>query len=79
MENLIVLLESLLEEKKYHEIRDLLIEKEPVDIALLFEDLPETSLPLLFRLLPKEIAAEVFVELSSDTQELLIRLQRYRA
>lgn len=72
MENLIVLLESLLEEKKYHEIRDLLIEKEPVDIALLFEDLPETSLPLLFRLLPKEIAAEVFVELSSDTQELLI-------
>ena len=72
MENLVSSLETLLEEKKYHDIREILIQKEPVDIALLFEDLPETVLPLLFRLLPKELAAEVFVELSSDTQELLI-------
>ena len=33
----------------------------------------EKTLPLLFRLLPKEQAAEVFVELESDQQELLIR------
>ena len=33
----------------------------------------EEKLPLLFRLLPKELAAEVFVELESDEQELLIQ------
>ena len=38
----------------------------------MFEEMPSESLPLLFRLLAKEMAAEVFVELSSDTQELLI-------
>ena len=30
-------------------------------------------LPLLFRLLPKEPAAELFVELEPDVQEMLIR------
>ena len=29
-------------------------------------------MPLLYRLLPKELAAEVFVELESDSQEMLI-------
>ncbi|MCF0120399.1 MAG: magnesium transporter, partial [Oscillospiraceae bacterium] len=33
----------------------------------------EEKLPLLFRLLPKELAAETFVEMNSDSQELLIR------
>ena len=45
---------------------------EAADIAILFESVPTEKLPLLFRLLPKELAAEVFVELESDMQELLI-------
>lgn len=63
---------QLLKEKRYHALKDLLSELEPADIGIMFEEMPSTSLPLLFRLLAKEMAAEVFVELSSDTQELLI-------
>ena len=66
-------IEALLEEKKYTTLRDILITMNPADIALLFEELPEERLPVLFRLLPKEHAAETFVEMESDAQELLIK------
>lgn len=62
----------LLAEKKYHELKELLTHLEAVDIALLFNEIPQDTMPILFRLLPKETAAEVFVELDSDMQELLI-------
>jgi len=67
-------LESLLEQKKYNTIKDLLTTMNPSDIAFLFEDMAEYQqrLALLFRLLPKQLAAEVFVELEVETQELLI-------
>jgi magnesium transporter len=45
----------------------------PSDIAALFSDLEEKQIPILFRLLPKEAAAETFVEMEPDNQELLIR------
>lgn len=45
---------------------------EPADIAPAFEELSEIQRAVLFRLLPKEAAAEVFVELDSDLQENLI-------
>ena len=63
---------QLLAQKHFHDLQDLLSELEPADIGIMFEEMPSASLPLLFRLLAKEMAAEVFVELSSDTQELLI-------
>lgn len=63
---------SLLEEKKYQELKQVLNEMESADIAAMFEELPESKMTLLFRLLSKETAAEVFVELESDTQEVLI-------
>ncbi len=63
----------LIEEKEYKKLKEILSDMEPVDIAALYDDLPEKYMPLLFRLLPKEPAAEVFVELDSDTQEMLIR------
>ena len=66
-------IEDLLKRKQYTVLRDLLADLEPADIASLFEDLDEDSIPLLFRLLPKEPAAEVFVELDPDAQEMLIR------
>lgn len=64
---------ELLEAKQYTEIKEILSETEPADIAYLYEELPEKNMPLLYRLLPKELAAEVFVELDADTQEMLIR------
>ena len=66
-------IEDLLKRKQYTALRDLLADLEPADIASLFEDLDEDSIPLLFRLLPKEPAAEVFVELDPDAQKMLIR------
>ena len=64
---------SMLEEKKYFPLREMLSTMNPSDVAGLFADLEETKIPLLFRLLPKELAAETFVEMEPDAQELLIR------
>ncbi len=66
-------LTKLLGEKKYTSLRDILITMNPSDIASVFETLDEDRIPLLFRLLPKELAAETFVEMEPDNQELLIR------
>ncbi len=66
-------LSSLLTDKKYATLRDILVTMNPSDIAAIFDTLEETRIPLLFRLLPKELAAETFVEMESDAQELLIR------
>lgn len=63
----------LLEGKKYATLRDVLSTMNPADIAALFEAMAEQRLPLLFRLLPKELAAETFVEMEPESQELLIR------
>jgi len=63
----------LLEEKKYATLKDVLVTMEPSDIAAVFEDLADERLPRLFRLLPKELAAETFVEMEPEQQELLIR------
>ena len=64
---------ALTQQKKYPALRDILVTMNPADIAILFGDLEEHTLPLLFRLLPKDIAAETFVEMEPDSQELLIR------
>ena len=64
---------TLLEEKKYTTLRDILVTMNPSDIAAVFTDLEEERIPLLFRLLPKELASETFVEMDSDAQEVLIR------
>ena len=63
----------MLEDKKYATLRDILITVNPSDIAGIFSGLEEKQIPLLFRLLPKELAAETFVEMESEAQELLIR------
>ena len=65
-------IEDLISRKQYAELRDLLLPMEAADIAVLCGELDE-RVPLVFRLLPKELAAEVFVELDSDEQELLIQ------
>ena len=66
-------LDSMLEEKKYATLRDILITMNPADIAALFSSTEENKIPLLFRLLPKELAAETFVEMEPEEQELLIK------
>ena len=65
-------IDELAKEKRYAELRDLFLPMEPADIALLLEEGKQEQMPLLYRLLPKETAAEVFVELEPESQEMLI-------
>ena len=64
---------ALLEQKKYPEIAALVKDMNPADAAVLLEELPQQSMPLIFRLLPKELAADAFAYMDGDTQELLIQ------
>ena len=64
---------SMLEDKKYATLRDILSTMNPSDVAGMFQDLEDKQIPVMFRLLPKELAAETFVEMEPDDQELLIR------
>ena len=64
---------QMLQDKKYATLRDILVTMNPSDIAALFVDLEDNQIPLMFRLLPKEQAAETFVEMEPEAQELLIR------
>ena len=66
-------LEKMLGEKKYATLRDILVVMNPSDIAALFDDFEKQQISLMFRLLPKELAAETFVEMETDAQEDLIR------
>lgn len=62
----------LLNDKKFSTLRDILITMKPFDIAAVFENLQDEKMPILFRILPKELAAETFVEMDDETQEFLI-------
>lgn len=65
--------EGLLNERKFAALSKMLRDMNPPDIAVLMESVPPEDLPLVFRILPKELAAEAFVELDGDVQELLIK------
>ena len=64
---------SMLEGKQYAALRQVLVTMNPADIAEIFSELAQRQIPLLFRLLPKETAAEAFAEMEPEAQEVLIR------
>ncbi len=64
---------TMLENKQYTALRSVLETMNPADIAELFADLEEQKIPVMFRVMPKELAAETFVEMDPEAQELLIR------
>lgn len=66
------LLEELLNENRLTEIKNNLNEMNEFDIAELIEDLPEKQLIRVFRLLPKTMATDVFVNMEEDIQRNLI-------
>ena len=68
----IVEIVDYLEEKKFPLLKPLLAELEPADLAEIFSELDERDIPIVFRLLPKELAAETFVEMGSSQQQLLM-------
>ncbi len=64
--------ESLLEKKQYAKIRTLLLDINYVDIESVLTDFPPDETLRIFRMLPKETAAEVFAEMDSDLQQYII-------
>ena len=65
--------EKLWEDKKYNTLRDVLSTMQPAQVSDLLAELPENAPAMLFRLMPKELAADTFVEMESDMQEKLIK------
>ena len=61
--------ETCIQQKRFREAKELLSDMEPIDIAEGLEDLPSAQLVLYFRLLPKDLAVEVFEMLDFDEQE----------
>ncbi len=69
-------LEELLElvkTKKYRQLKEALFDLNEVDIALFMDELDSVERRMLvFRMLPKEMASEVFAELDPESQEDII-------
>ena len=63
---------DLIEKKRFVQLKQILSEMQPADIAEIFDEAKDKEIPVLFRILPKELAAEVFVEFDSDKQEILV-------
>lgn len=69
---------QLLQEKKFAQLKKELQEMNPADIASLVEEMDEVDefgereLTLLYRILPKEMAADVFTYMDSGMQRVLI-------
>jgi len=64
---------ELLNEKKYAQVHSLLLDMNAIDVAEFLGEIPEEQMLYLFRLLPKDISAEVFSNLDSDMQEYIIK------
>lgn len=73
LENKIEYAYELIEKKDFQKLKELLADLEPADIAMMLEEVPIDKVPLIFRILPKELAADTFVEMDTDQQEVLIR------
>ena len=63
---------ALIENKKYAALKTLVQDQEPADVNEIFEEITPEQMRVLYRLLPKELAAEVFVEMEPERQEYLI-------
>ena len=74
MEEKIIEIKDLLHAKRFSELKEYLKEINSVDISSFFEDLKGEEIIIMYRLLDKEKAAEVFTELDSDIQEKLIKV-----
>ena len=64
---------ELLERRDLHALRAAPLEENEVDIAEFLEELPQDKIVVVFRALPKEMAAEVFSNLEPDTQQVIIQ------
>lgn len=65
-------LQQYLDEHKFRALRSILTEMNEADVAEFVEELDHNRKVLIFRMLPKELATDVFAFLEPDTQEAII-------
>lgn len=65
-------IKELIASREFAALRKLVEDLEPADVAQIFTECEEEDIPILFRLLPKDLAAECFVEMEPDVQKFLI-------
>ncbi len=64
---------QLLSERKFSALKPMVATMNATDLARIFEEIEnETDVPVLFRILPKDLAAETFVEMDGDIKERLL-------
>lgn len=63
---------DMIEQKKYKSLKETISAINPYDLAMLLGNFQERSIFLLFRLLPKDLAADTFVEMDTERQRALI-------
>ena len=68
---------QMLENKKYTTLRDILVTMNPSDVAGIFTDLDEKQVPLMFRLLPKELPEQYPSYQCNQTSHSLNRLDTH--
>ncbi len=66
-------LQDMLAKRRISELVSELKDMNPADIAILLQRIPIETLPIMFRILPKELAVDTFVEMDPDEQETLIK------
>lgn len=64
---------DLVKKRDFIELKEILIDWDPVDIADLISSIEENEEAIIFRLLPKDLAADAFEYLDLDTQLSLIQ------
>ncbi|WP_329384280.1 magnesium transporter [Anaerofustis butyriciformans] len=64
---------AYLENRDFRSIKNTIKDMNFADIALLFDEIALEDIPLIFRVLPKDTASDVFVELDNEKKEYLIR------
>ncbi len=65
-------IKELLDARNYTVLKPLLATFPPADIAQILGEIDKTEIPLVFRILPKALAADSFVELDAELQHFLI-------
>jgi magnesium transporter len=63
---------ALIEQRELHSLRDMLVDSAPVEVAELFGQLSDEARVLIFRILPRDFAADIFSELDVDRQRKIL-------
>lgn len=71
-EKLIEIIDNI-ENKKFSNLKPILSEMKPIDIAEIINEIDEEKVAVIFRLLPKTLASDVFIEMDNDTQKIIIK------